>query len=109
MSVVLTRSEKATAAVPQAGANSLVVNQSSIQVWPNPFENNLNVQFMLPKEEAVQISVHSSLGQLLYNSNQGRLQPGKHIVPLQLNFTAGTYVLSVTHDQTVSSTIIIKQ
>lgn len=110
MSLVLTRSEMVTTeSVLQAKTSGLEANQSSIQKWPNPFQNNLNVQFELTKDGSVQMSVRNALGQLVYNGNQMHLQAGKHIILLQLSLAAGTYVLSVTHDQTVSSTIIIKQ
>jgi hypothetical protein len=71
------------------------VNQLSLQVWPNPAQNQVNLQFESLQREDVQITLHNLTGKVVYvdqvAAKIGQNQAG---IPLS-GLSSGLYLLRV--------------
>lgn len=75
-------------------------NFSNLNVYPNPFANDITVSFNLEKAEAVSIKMFNLLGEEVaeINSSQVLLTPGVHTIPASLsNFNVGIYFLEIAY------------
>ena len=50
--------------------NSPKLSANNWQIFPNPTQNNLNIQFDIPIQENIRIEISNSLGQIVYQSEQ---------------------------------------
>ncbi|MFH1862608.1 MAG: T9SS type A sorting domain-containing protein, partial [bacterium] len=50
----------------------------TLELYPNPFNQNLNVRIALPVKGDVQLSLHNLLGQEVARIFSGALMPGIH-------------------------------
>jgi hypothetical protein len=79
--------------------NATVIETIS-DIHPNPASNVANLTVLLNKESAVKIQVHNSLGGLVYNSAEQKLN-GKNKLNIDCNtYSAGLYFVTVTAGET---------
>lgn len=79
-----------------------------LHAFPNPFRDLINISFNLKKESEVNVSVFSSDGRKLYQTDFGKLSPGVNSQNLYLNVTKGVYLLKVACGSESVTTKIIK-
>ena len=82
---------------------------NSLTVSPNPFDDELNIQFTLEKQQEVNIKAVNMAGQILY-SNTAVYAEGANTQKLQLGQApAGAYTVSVKGKTINLSTLVIKK
>ena len=76
-------------------------NIANFKAFPNPFSDNLNVEFDLAQTENVTIELHTLHGQLVMQHSKGKLTSGNHIisVPLDKNWSDGMYLLRIVTEE----------
>lgn len=85
-----------------------VESGNSVQVFPNPFSNRINIQYHLKKENSnAVLHVWNAMGQEIISKplsgNSGLIQTGEHL-------TSGIYFLAIEEDGSISErTRLIKQ
>ena len=74
-----------------------------LQVYPNPFKDQIQVRYTLPAETHVRITVCDVLGQELGLMSDKTMQPGDYISAITMNETlrAGVYMVVVKLDDKV--------
>ncbi len=76
----------------------------SLIVFPNPASTEATVGITLNSDENVVVNVFNSLGQLVYNENEGKLAAGEHMVTLNTEKLAtGIYNVSISTSKGVIS------
>ncbi len=79
------------------GIDELNLIGASLQVFPNPASNYINLEFNLEHSKQLTISVLNVLGQAIYNQGQGNYAEGKNNVQLNLSdIAAGIYFINVS-------------
>jgi hypothetical protein len=73
---------------------------SNLSVFPNPFQEYLNVAFDLGKSENVIIEMHTLHGQKIMSQSKGQLSEGKHLfsIPMEKSWSSGMYLLRIVTD-----------
>ncbi len=68
-----------------------------VDVYPNPFRQNVVIDMTLLDASEVQIGIFDVRGQLVYQSNQGQLGAGKHIISIDAlsNLSSGVYFVKM--------------
>ncbi len=97
----------------QVDANTLGMDEefaNSLEVYPNPATNLVNVSLELQNQSNVQIDVYNVIGKLVSHEVYGNNSPG--VIKEQINvedWTPGIYEIRVTMDQrTTSKKIVIR-
>ncbi len=81
---------------------------SNLQVFPNPFEQRLNVEFTIAHAEKVTVKAIAMDGQTYYASPATELQNGSYLFPIQINAPAGTYIVSLSAGTETKSMQVVK-
>lgn len=85
----VTSVEIGSAEIPQAFQLS--------QNYPNPFNPSTRINFALPENSVVELSVYDMLGQKLYSTGDMTLEAGTHFVDLNASqFSSGVYLYTVS-------------
>lgn len=78
-------------------------------VFPNPFENDLTINFDAKKHSDIEITIHDINSKKLF-SNSIKSKVGQNEVTLNLEFLpSGSYLLSIKSDNGITSKRIVKQ
>jgi hypothetical protein len=79
------------------------------KVYPNPFDESVNVEFYNPSENKnVTIEIYDLTGRMVYNRNVGNVIPGKNNIILQSlnkNMSPGVYMLRLNINGRLSKTV----
>ena len=80
---------------------SKIITDKILTVYPNPTQNDLNILFKSPSENAVSIRLYNSAGQLVYSSSNGpfNIELNKHISVE--GFSKGFYLLQIVTESGV--------
>jgi hypothetical protein len=79
------------------GVNELASTIESVDVYPNPSNNNASVAVDMKTENDVKIQVFNSLGSLVYVAPSQKYTVGKHKFSIDCtSFNSGLYFISVT-------------
>lgn len=82
--------------------NSLVIDQN----YPNPFNPSTRIQFSIPKDDMVKITVHNILGELIDARNQF-LTAGNYSIDWFSRGSAGVYFYTIkVNDQSLTKKMI---
>lgn len=81
---------------------------NAIRISPNPFSNSFVANFELLTSADAKVKIFDKYGALVYSTNLGVLQAGKHALPISPDILQGTYVLNITAGKQVLRTIIVK-
>jgi len=81
---------------------------NKVKVFPNPFQQHLQVNLQLEKEENVQVSLVDINGITLQQHNK-QLPPGIQQIHLYADVPAGSYVLKLQIGKKLLTAIVIKQ
>jgi hypothetical protein len=83
-----------------------------VSVFPNPFNNDLNVKFSSQKESDIMITITDLLGREVFTKLELNVSAGEHqynIHPeVNTNFSNGFYVLKVQANQGTFTTKLLK-
>jgi hypothetical protein len=92
------------------GINNQQYSSEQLQVFPNPFENEISVKYNIQKSALVKIEILDVQGKTLVNLREGIQQPGDHENIMNLNrynLKSGLYYLRMTiNDQIISRKLI---
>lgn len=84
--------------------------QNDLSVYPNPFTNNIIVDFQLKEKGNVQTQILTIDGKLVYSSPVENLEAGYFQLPIDSrNIKAGSYVLKLMFGTESKSIKIVKQ
>ncbi len=86
---------------PQAGVDE------TFSVYPNPFENALNISFNQPMASEVRVAVYTTGGQHLHFESLGVLGEGRQDITLPLSLPPGVYLLKVITGETSHQTVVV--
>ena len=86
-----------------------VLNGASLKVFPNPVDDNMNVQIEITKNTNLNISVNSLLGKTIFSENKD-LNEGIQTMNINLeNLPSGIYFLNLSDGQEIISRKIMKR
>ena len=85
-----------------------IMESISLRPFPNPFHNQLNVEFNLNETEKIVITIQTINGNIVYSNSSELLQPGSYSTLINLSrLSAGTYFVSLIHKgKTLTSKVI---
>lgn len=75
---------------------------ANVNVYPNPFSNNLSVSFYLPATEKISIELTDVLGKTIIKLNEKEYNAGETTLPIAFsenNLKAGVYFLKLSSGQ----------
>ena len=79
----------------------------TFSVYPNPFENALNISFNQPVASEVRVAVYTAGGQCLYLESLGVLGEGRQDITLPLSLPLGVYLLKVITGEKSHQTLVV--
>lgn len=79
-----------------------------LNVYPNPFSNELTVAFNLEKEESVQLSLVDMVGYVLQHHNR-TMKAGPQRIRMYADVVPGSYLVKLQIGDKVLSAMVIKQ
>jgi hypothetical protein len=86
-----------------------VFNGGSLKVFPNPVDENMNIQIEIRQNTNLNISVNNLLGKTIFTKNKD-LQEGIQTMNINLkNLPAGIYFLNLSDGQEIISHKIMKK
>ena len=97
----------AVAAQAQYDSKILALNVTTLKpakklwlgAYPNPASNQVTIEFVLPKEASVKISIYNTLGQEVLVPINKIMETGKHSIIADIsNFENGIYLYKLTAD-----------
>lgn len=92
------------------GINNKTYKELGLTCFPNPVEEIVNVQFWLPKDENITISVINLNGQTIYKYEAGEMTYGKHQIPVNLSkLSRGNYILQLSNGKVLGTQKLIKK
>lgn len=87
--------------------DALPQNISDVYVFPNPFDETINLHLNLQEVSDLNVQIYSTAGQLVHQQQFDHLSIGKHQKILAPHLTSGVYFLRVTDDkQSVTKRIV---
>jgi hypothetical protein len=91
--IYIVTAEKIVEEIPSV----LPTNYSLSQNYPNPFNPSTNIQFSIPQDTYVRLSVYNLLGQEIAQLVDGELPAGQHEVQFEANqLPSGVYLYHLT-------------
>lgn len=90
--------------VDKANIQEENIQQIEVNIFPNPFKNNFNLNIHLTQSDEFSLMVFNATGQLIYTQN-GQLDMGKHQLNVPINQTNGLYIVRLQ----VGSEIVTKK
>ena len=78
------------------------LNSDNLKLYPNPFSESLNVEFIISEDSKVKIEIYNILGSVVFSENYGILNNGQHKIAVNgTNLDSGTYTLKIIAGKTV--------
>ena len=79
-----------------AGIENLIDNES-INIFPNPFNKTTEIDFNLSKQENVSLCIYNIIGEIVHKTNEGKLEAGNHKIKIDReNLISGVYFLRMS-------------
>lgn len=90
-------------------ANPIVIDsfEEKINIYPNPFQNELSIAIETKKSGRVTAVINNLLGQELYNK-MFEINPGSSVLKINSNLPSGIYIIHVVTDSQTETQKIIK-
>ncbi len=80
------------------------------EMYPNPTNNNTNINFTLQKDQNVNVEVYNMLGEKVYSANQGRMSTGQHVIEINgTNLQSGVYFVRFNTDNVTTTKKLVIQ
>jgi len=94
----------ATNMVNSVGVNEVAMTEEALSAYPNPTNNQTNVNFMITTASEVKMSVINMLGDVVMNNNFGTLAAGNYNEVVNFsNMPAGLYLVNLNVNGKVST------
>ena len=94
----------ATNVVNTVGVNEVAMTEEALSAYPNPTNNQTNVNFMITTASEVKMSVINMLGDVVMNNNFGTLSAGNYNEVVNFsNMPAGLYLVNLNVNGKVST------
>ncbi len=91
------------------GLNNVAGNITTVMIYPNPFSNEVSVQFNLYKSDNVTLEVYNTAGAQILKSNLGRIETGLNHVQFDgSKLPSGYYVIKLSGAKSAISRNVIK-
>ncbi len=89
--------------------NSVSSKLESLNVFPNPIENNAQIKFRLLSTEEVKVVVFDLQGKAVKHLNLGKYNPGYHTVNTSFSdLNTGTYLVNLYHgNRTLNKKVVV--
>ena len=81
---------------------------ATVSAYPNPFQDQINVEFSLNAPSRVLVKVTSIDGRLQYTSSLTPLEMGDYRIPISLDVPSGTYFVTIEAAEDHQSIKLIK-
>jgi uncharacterized protein len=121
MTLILTKSTKIdNKAIQNSSALSAAVEETnvlksgeqqqslSLKAFPNPFQNEINVSFVLQEASKADIIIRNVEGKLLYSKPFENLKVGENLLTIPLKVPLGEYIVSLLVNDKIETLKIIK-
>lgn len=82
--------------------------RNSLNVSPNPFDNELKIRFSISKTQIINLHIYDIEGHTVYNSTIP-YEVGEHCFELNLQVPSGTYCVSIKGETVNLTSLVIKQ
>ncbi len=74
-----------------------LIDTECLNIFPNPFNESTEVNFVLSKEQDVSLGVFNIIGELVYKIDEGKLEAGNHKIKIDReNLISGVYFLRIS-------------
>lgn len=74
-----------------------LIDTESLNIFPNPFNETTEVDFNLSKQQGVSLCVFNIFGEIVYETNEGKLEAGNHKIKIdRKNLISGVYFLRMS-------------
>lgn len=91
------------------GKAATPVYANSVNAYPNPFSESINLAITLAEESPVNIIISDMLGRVVVNMNQGTMQAGEYVIPVDgTNMAEGMYACTVKTANTIKVINIVR-
>ncbi|MES2593572.1 MAG: YCF48-related protein [Bacteroidota bacterium] len=70
-------------------------NNTDYKIYPNPFNNNVSIDFILNEKSDLTVNLINSLGQTLYSTNQFFEKGNNQVIVNTENFSSGVYFIQI--------------
>jgi uncharacterized protein len=87
---------------------SIIKSKDNLTVYPNPFQNIINVEFNLKKKTNVFTQLLTLDGKVVLTTPSLVLTPGKYMLPMQPNVPAGAYIVRLITGNKIQSVKLVK-
>ncbi len=78
------------------------ITDNDVSIYPNPLDQDANVEIELSQSQNVSLSVFDMTGKLVVSQNEGELSQGKHVVKVDgKNLSDGIYLIKITAGQSL--------
>ena len=102
---------RAPVGIEKNGPPSAIKTPVLYSNFPNPFNGNTKIQYYLPRQTEVELSVYNVLGQLVETLFWGDNRPGQHFVNWSAdNMASGVYFycLKTENTQLIKKCLLVK-
>jgi len=81
-----------------------------VAIYPNPFNNSLNLDITYPYNNLLKVELYNSMGQLITTLHKGRIEEYKNISYSAPQLSSGVYFVRITgkHLNTIKKVILLK-
>jgi hypothetical protein len=86
-------------------------NNISLIIYPNPFKDNISLNYQLKQESTVEISLFDNTGKQVYYVNRNKLKADyytEEIDTKQVNLSSGMYIVKIVIDKQVYTKKLFK-
>jgi len=94
----------------QSTAQTTTIDTTFIvkKVYPNPFDNNITIDFTVMEDDDIQFRLCTTQGKVEYNSKEEHYQQGAHSITLNPEVSSNIYLLEVRGKEFVWSENVIR-
>ena len=85
-----------TNSVCPTSVNEVAADVTSVNLYPNPANENVNMAFNLVNSEEVTVNIYNALGALVMSENKGTMAAGTQMITINTeNFANGVYMVEL--------------
>lgn len=97
---------------PRLSSDGVLPSTNQLSVFPNPIENQMNIQYSLESGSNVNVEVSDVTGKVVYELKGGQQSAGTHDLNIQtadMNLPAGMYLVKLITENTTQTQKIVIQ
>lgn len=101
--------QPSVAVLERIKTNSTTDQISITKIFPNPFSNEISIEFSLKVDQNISIEIYNILGNRVYSGSKTNYQKGKNTETIRVNLPKGNYTLYAKGDTYLCSQNIIRK